>query len=1362
MASTATNSPAVTEEARLIDRQLNVTRAQVRLVELGGAAVAWIVGVLVFLLAVILVDHWIMPLGSIGRALALLLLGGGSVAYFALVIWPLLRRQINPVYAARAIEESMPSLKNSLINFLLLKKDSAGTKEAILSAVEKRAAVDIATVPVELAVDRSHVIRLGYVLLAVVCFLALYKIQSPKDPFQTVARVFAPWANIAQPSRVVIRDVTPGDVRVYHGDTITVSCSVHGLHAGEPVEISYSSTDGQVLNQRVTMQLTSAGTRYEGELPAQSAERNVALRGVQQDLIYHLRAGDCVTSEYRVSVSPAPTIAVERLIYDYPAYTNKPLRTVIGQGDIQGLEGTRITLHARANQPIQTATLEFDPGDGSTAPAETLPMKVEGDVATVSFPLQLSSQQQPWRTTYQIRFYNTEGSRNPKPIVHRIDVTADMPPEIEWLMPQQLKIEVPADGQQRLELRAVDPDFGLRAIRLQADRGDQQLFNQSLLPAIPPSPPQATVPFDFIPSAWKLEEGDEVVVWGVAEDGRVSSLNRTPEPNVTKTERLVIRITAPTEVTGNGAPPKQPNAAQQPNDPQNPQQPPQPNQPQPDKQPKPGANDPQQPQPDNKQPPQAGEQAPKQPKPGDQQQENGGEQNSEPKNSQQPMKPQKPEESQQGTGEKEEGKQGGSKKEEKQEPMAGGSGEEKNGGGGSQSGEQSGPPQGGGDGGGQQGGGSDGKPMSSNNSGGDAEQGGSEGGSSADGGEGSGQDSGQSGGSKQEGQSGGQQSKSGGEAGDGDPAGGESNGDPTGAPNSRNSGSEGEGKPSSKPEHDGEVFDKVLDRLKNDPKHPKNNNASGKPAGERPAGDQRPPDGQAQQGEDRQPGAGEQNSGSNSPQGSNNPQTGSDPPGNSQKGESGESGSKKPGSADQKGGDPKDADQKNGDQQGTGRQPKDQPQSPMNGGQSGQSSNEGRGNSGQNKEGQPNGTGKPPQTPETKNEGEANQPGEEGAQPGAGANKKPELEEKKHGDGEQQNANPSEGGATQRNPRQPMDNPQSQGGQPGQPKDPGAGDNGQSGKGQNSDNKSGSANDQNEQQTQDRPKTGSADKGDGQKGEASPPGNSKKSSNSQGGESGDQKGGGKEGGGQSAGGAGNDSAGKNNAADQGAGKANEQGEGETGTKAGTQDKAEGQTGQSSGEQQGQGSESGKPPAGEQGQPGESKEPGKGSPTNKTPNSTNGGDGGKGGERGHVIGGGKSAEGNSGPTGPAPAGNVADGDEANLDYARRATDLVIDHLEDQEHNPDPELLQELGWSKDDLQKFVQRWKSLKESSVEKPAEKQELDESLRSLGLRPPKDKQRSGGSNSDQLNDVRDTGSRTSPPNRYRDQFEAFRKGVGR
>jgi len=681
--ATSIQSPAVTAEARLIERQLNVTRSQVRLVELGAAIVAWLVGILVFLLAVVLVDHWIMPLGIAGRSISLLVLVAGSATFFGMVIWPLLRRQINPVYAARTIEESTPSLKNSLINFLLLRGDSAGTKEAILSAVEKRAAIDIANVPIDLAVDRSHLIRLGYVLLGVLIALGLYKIRSPKDPFQTVARVFAPWANIAQPARVTIRSVSPGDVRIYHGESVTISCSIFGLREKEQVELSYSTTDGQVVDRRVLMTAAGTDTSFEAILPPPSADHSPASRGIQQDLVYHIIAGDSVSTDYRVTVSAAPTIAVEKIVYTFPSYTRTPERTIEGQGDIQGLEGARVTIHARANQPIESATLEFDPSEGGMA-AETVKMEVTENTAKVNFPLQLSpNKERPWRSSYQIRFYNKEGSRNPQPILHRIDVMADLPPEIEWLAPDKTKIEVPADGHARLELRAVDPDFGLKAVRLHIQRGDQQILAEQLLPASLMSPPQATVLFDFSPQKLRLEEGDEVVCWGVAEDGRTSPLKQTPEPNVTRTENIVIRITEPSaKPPGSANDPKNDNPQKpeppKPNDPQNKPEKPE------NKQPKPGEKDPQKP---NEQP-KPGEENSK--KPGDENKpENGsekpkdpknGNENKQPKNGSNPQEKPEKQEPQQG-GKADKNQAGGKEQGDDQPPMQGDEGGKNEGGG---------------------------------------------------------------------------------------------------------------------------------------------------------------------------------------------------------------------------------------------------------------------------------------------------------------------------------------------------------------------------------------------------------------------------------------------------------------------------------------------------------------------------------------------------------------------------------------------------------------------------------------------------------------------------------------------------------
>ena len=68
-------------------------------------------------------------------------------------------------------------------------------------------------------------------------------------------------------------------------------------------------------------------------------------------------------------------------------------------------------------------------------------------------------------------------------------------------------------------------------------------------------------------------------------------------------------------------------------------------------------------------------------------------------------------------------------------------------------------------------------------------------------------------------------------------------------------------------------------------------------------------------------------------------------------------------------------------------------------------------------------------------------------------------------------------------------------------------------------------------------------------------------------------------------------------------------------------------------------------------------------------------------------------------GPAPStsAEVPDSDDANLEYARRVTDMVLERLSDQQSRPDAKLLKELGWTPDDYQQFLQRWSQLKQSA-----------------------------------------------------------------
>ena len=222
-----------------VAEKLDVTRRQVRQVDFVSNLITLISIVLVFLLVVAIVDAWIFPLGTLGRWAGFLMLVVGTLGFLTYIIGRTFMRKVNPDYAAQMIEESQPGFKNSLLNYVSLSRKPQGTKAAVMDAVSRQAATDISTVPVETMVDRSAMIRVSMILAGIIFFGAMYTLISPKNPFQSIARVVFPSAKLAAPSVVTIEDVKPGDAEVFFGDEVEVSAKVVGRHAPEDVKLIF-------------------------------------------------------------------------------------------------------------------------------------------------------------------------------------------------------------------------------------------------------------------------------------------------------------------------------------------------------------------------------------------------------------------------------------------------------------------------------------------------------------------------------------------------------------------------------------------------------------------------------------------------------------------------------------------------------------------------------------------------------------------------------------------------------------------------------------------------------------------------------------------------------------------------------------------------------------------------------------------------------------------------------------------------------------------------------------------------------------------------------------------------------------------
>ncbi len=519
------------EYDKYIDRQVERTRRAVKAVELSQAMLVLVIGLIGFLLAVAIIEHWIVDggLGTLGRVLLFLVMLGSGGYYLYRYIWPLVAQQINPAYAAVAIEREHPTLKNSLLNFLMFRGHKREMPGAVYEALEEDAAQRLSQTSVDDSIDRSPLVKLGYVLLAVITAAIIYAALSPKSSLTTAARVLMPWANIATPSRVRITDVEPGNTEMVQGDAITISANIYGLDEDEVVQLSFDTADGHRVDRRVEMQAANDAGRFACTLPTNDAEFGLA--GISQDLTYRILAGDGRTIDYQLYVLTAPTIRVRRVHYDFPEYTGYLDRTIEDRGDIRAIEGTKVTIVAEANTDIESAYIDLA-ADGTGDKR----MTVDGSTAQIEHQLTLDEGRQAIKSsTYMVRFTSIEGLENNEPPQHTIEILPDYAPEVELLEPSEPERDIQVNETVEIAVDARDPDFALRTVALKFAKQDGSEVHEELL-----LDGRHEGRFDgkwqFTPIDHKLKPGDVVEYWAEATDVRL------PQAGRTKTERKQFRV----------------------------------------------------------------------------------------------------------------------------------------------------------------------------------------------------------------------------------------------------------------------------------------------------------------------------------------------------------------------------------------------------------------------------------------------------------------------------------------------------------------------------------------------------------------------------------------------------------------------------------------------------------------------------------------------------------------------------------------------------------------------------------------------------------------------------------------------------
>jgi hypothetical protein len=591
--------------AKYLDKRLAEASSNYKSVAFATFLLTTMVAGFCWLLFGVVLDHWWiaggMPVWIRWTWLLTGTLGVGAIAWKWLV--PILRYQVNVLYAARSIEQEFPELHNDLVNAILVNPGETDPhKDLITRSLDKRAARQMTTIPTDTVIDQQHLVSLAVVLACLVFVGTVYSLFSPKSPFVTAARLLAPWSGWAAPSRVSIEEVNcywttvfgeeksqhalpPGDymfdgrqhlrwqdggVELIRGRQVVVSAEIDHLRGAEIPGVMVSSLldngklDPEVKPWKASLRKRPDSQLYWARLPSSGI-------GLDRSIRVRIEAGDARTEPFDVRVVDAPSLLVKEVRYVFPEYTDQPDQIVQWQGDLRAIEGTEVRVEVQSNQALDAAWINFldtDRLDDLRLVVDRTNPKVATGVLQLRLAVDRTLAEHP---AYRLRFRSQpESGTTSAPIIdelltHRIEVFPDLAPEVAIELPESESERMPSRSAMRVRVRAIDPDYSLSKVVVETRPEGVGLIRDKVLWQFGGSENQVNgdgevrvstriVPAQDAPSAKIIEY--RAVVYD----------NREPEPNSTATKwrRLIIDEQSPPPMDPEeGWPDKKPEQPQQ-------------------------------------------------------------------------------------------------------------------------------------------------------------------------------------------------------------------------------------------------------------------------------------------------------------------------------------------------------------------------------------------------------------------------------------------------------------------------------------------------------------------------------------------------------------------------------------------------------------------------------------------------------------------------------------------------------------------------------------------------------------------------------------------------------------------------------
>jgi hypothetical protein len=356
-----------------------------------------------------------------------------------LIVWPLVRLpRIDQL--ASEIEKRKDLKELVRAGFEFSRDDRASTryspelvKEVIHQAVVKLSGLQVRSI----FLDRRHLQLVPVAAGGLVLLLAL-AVFNPRIVSQAGKRVVSP-KEIAAAPHVPNLLARPGNVTVLAGSDVTVSGLDLG-RSGKPVNVSFNLSGDFWKTEPTT--LVSGATDGADSFD----HHDYVFKDIRNSMSYYFEADGHKSEQYTITVVHEPILTEVRVTLTPPAYTREqPTTLTENAGNVQALEGTKVRVQARSNNPLNAAFVQFD-----EQPKK--PVAHTGRDIEFEFPALADGH-------YKVLLEDSLGFATRDPLAYTIEVFQDNAPNVELLEPGE-DTEMPRSQEIDLGFVAAD-DYGL-------------------------------------------------------------------------------------------------------------------------------------------------------------------------------------------------------------------------------------------------------------------------------------------------------------------------------------------------------------------------------------------------------------------------------------------------------------------------------------------------------------------------------------------------------------------------------------------------------------------------------------------------------------------------------------------------------------------------------------------------------------------------------------------------------------------------------------------------------------------------------------------------------------------------------------